>query len=57
MLFHMILYFECAINRKNVDNIVHCYWCLKNDVIAHVETQIKSSESTCIIYDTLKNLN
>ena len=53
----MILYFECAINRKNVDNIVHCYWCLKNDVIAHVETQIKSSESTCIIYDTLKNLN
>lgn len=42
---------------NHVNNIVHDYRCLKNAFIGFTETQIKPSDSTSIIDDTLTDLN
>ena len=42
---------------KPVNYIVYGFRCLKNDVIGFAEIQVKPSDSTSIVDDTLKDSN
>ena len=42
---------------KHLDDVVHGYRRLKNDVICFTETQMKPSDCSSIIGDKLKDLN